>query len=94
MYTENKKFTVKKMLKSIFKKQQKFEDSLESFENDQNMEIAENAANNKIQEFEEEEEEFVPVNFVRTEMGTVFFIQSPVAKELPVFHFQDRWAQA
>lgn len=91
--TEIKKFTVKKMLKAIFKKQQKAENIYESTENDQNMEIAENAANNKISEYEEEEE-FVPVNFVRTDMGTVFFIQPAHTKELPVLHFQDRWAQA
>lgn len=95
MYVENKKnfevkkFAVKTMLKAIFKKKYKF--SSESIENDRNLEIAENTANNKIAEFEED---FVPVNFVRTDMGTVFFIQAAHIKELPVLHFQDRWAQA
>lgn len=88
---EVKSFTVKKILKAFFKKQRIH--SFESIENDRNMEIAENTANNKIAEIEEDEE-YVPVNFVRTEMGTVFFIQAAHTKELPVLHFQDRWAQA
>lgn len=87
-----KHFTVKKMIKAIFKKQNNI-NSFESMENDKNMEIAENTANNKIAQLVEEEE-FVPVNFVRTDMGTVFFIQAAHSKELPVLHFQDRWAQA
>lgn len=55
------------MLKFIFKKQ--YHTSYESVEN---IEIADYAANNKIAEIEEEE--FVSVNFVRTNMGTVFFM--------------------
>lgn len=90
--SEIKKFTVKKMFKSIFKKHQN--DTIESLENELNLGIAENLANQKIAEIQEEEEEFVPVKFVQTEMGTVFFIQAANSKELPAFHFQDRWAQA
>lgn len=104
-------YSLKKMIKVFFKKQQKASiskvDSFESIENDQNMEIAENAANNKIFEIEEENEVLVPVHYVRTEHGTFFWTTNNSVdvdadliqpmncctnNQLPTF--QDRWAQA
>lgn len=86
-----KNLTIKKVFKAIFKK--KYDCSIESVENDINMEMAENSANNKIAEFEEEET-MVPVNYVRTDLGTVFFIMASHIKQLPIMYFEDRWAQA
>ncbi|KAL5273872.1 m4 family protein [Megaselia abdita] len=106
-------YSLRKIIKSFFKKQQKSAmckaDSVESVENDQNMEIAENAANTKIFEIEDENEVLVPVHYVRTEHGTFFWTtNNPVEvdadliqpmncstnNQLPTFQFQDRWAQA
>lgn len=106
-------YSLRKMLKSFFKKQHKSSilrvDSFESVENDQNMEIAENAANNKIFVIEEEDEVLVPVHYVRTEHGTFFWTTNNTSEadadliqpmncctnnQLPTFQFRDRWAQA
>lgn len=106
-------YSLRKMLKTFFKKQRKTSmskvDSFESIENEQNMEIAENAANNKIFEIEEENEVLVPVHYARTEHGTFFWTtNNPVEadadliqpinccknNQMPVFQFHDRWAQA
>lgn len=102
-------YSLRKIIKAFFKKQQKKSDSLESIENDQNIEIAENAANNKIFEIEEETEVLVPVHYVRTEHGTFFWTtNNPVEvdadliqpmncctnNQLPAPQFRDRWAQA
>lgn len=105
-------YNIKKILKSFFKKDKSSSKcgSFESIQNEQNMEIAENNANNKIFEIEEQEAEIlVPVHYVRTEHGTFFWTTTnPVEvdadliqpmncgtnNQLPTFQFRDRWAQA
>lgn len=74
-------YTIKKMLKMLFKKQQKRQETLfiEFNENMQNEEMSENAINEKLSAFnstftvEEDEEVYVPVRFARTEAGTFFW---------------------
>ena len=87
--TTKSSLKIKKILK-IFKKSSDKLDSTtaEALENEQNMEMVENTANEKICQYEEEE--YVPVHYARTEHGTIFWTQN----QMPVFHFQDRWAQA
>lgn len=111
--TSKTTYSLRKLLKSFFKKHHKSSitkvGSFESVENDQNMEIAENVANNKIFEIEEEDEVLVPVHFARTEHGTFFWTtNNPIEADadliqpmdcctnnlLPTFPLQDRWAQA
>lgn len=70
---ESKKFTIKRMLKAIFKKKK----VIVNKEKEVNMEIAENNANDKIYEIEYPEEDktfdMVPVNYISTEHGTFFW---------------------
>lgn len=79
-------YTIKKMLKTLFKKQKQQETLFIEFnENMQNEEMNENVINEKLSEFvldhfhneyqheDEEEEVYVPVRFARTEAGTFFW---------------------
>lgn len=80
-------YTIKKLLKTLFKKQEKQCETLyiEFNENMQNEEMNENVINEKLSTcayddfyttypYEEEEEEiYVPVRFARTEAGTFFW---------------------
>lgn len=92
-------FTLKKMLKALFKKQKQHEMLFIEFnENFQNEEMCENRINEKlsayvddfsstftVEEPEEEEEVYVPVRFARTEAGTFFWTTnlSPVVTMSP-----------
>ncbi|XP_068153952.1 enhancer of split malpha protein [Drosophila tropicalis] len=118
-------YSIKQVLKTLFKKQQKQQqqfqrqhslESLESVENLRNAqveeayyaEIDENAANEKIAQYElenhieqdEDEDVYVPVRFARTQAGTFFWTTNlqPVASIEPAhcysMQYQDRWAQA
>ncbi|XP_073820538.1 enhancer of split m4 protein-like [Musca autumnalis] len=96
-------YSMKKLLKQIFKneKSQKVAtdsmETLESLENNRNaslekdcasMESIENDINERLSA---EEETYVPVHFIRTEHGTFFWTS---AADHPITGLQDRWAQA
>ncbi|XP_073820544.1 enhancer of split m4 protein-like [Musca autumnalis] len=93
-------YSMKKLLKQIFKneKSQKVAaDSMESLENSRNaslekdcasMESIENDINERLSA---EEETYVPVHFIRTEHGTFFWTS---AADHQITCLQDRWAQA
>lgn len=79
-------YTIKKMLKTLFKKQKQQETLFIEFnENMQNEEMNENVINEKLSEFvldhfhneyqheDDEEEVYVPVRFARTQAGTFFW---------------------
>ncbi|XP_073820542.1 enhancer of split m4 protein-like [Musca autumnalis] len=96
-------YSMKKLLKQIFKQQKSKKiaaesmESLESLENSRNasietdcssMESFENDINERLSA---EEELYVPVHFIRTEQGTFFWTS---AADQQITCFQDRWAQA
>lgn len=70
---ESKKFTIKRMLKAIFKKKKQ----IIANKQEENMEIAENNANDKIYEIEYQDDvqqhDLIPVHFITTEHGTFFW---------------------
>ncbi|XP_073820539.1 enhancer of split m4 protein-like [Musca autumnalis] len=99
--SQKKSSSMKKLFKQIFKsKKAAASDSMESLENSRNasletssdcasMESYENDINESYEKVEEEEEydyTTVPVHFVRTEHGTLFWTSAA--------YMQDRWAQA
>lgn len=69
---EAKKFTIKRMLKAIFKKK-----VITINRKEDGMETAENTANEKIYQIEYQDEEkqhdMIPVNYISTEHGTFFW---------------------
>lgn len=69
---ESKKFTIKRMLKAIFKKKKEIIKTIGG-----NMHADENTANGKIYEVQYPEEEkqldLIPVNYISTEHGTFFW---------------------
>ncbi|KAL5273873.1 malpha.2 family protein [Megaselia abdita] len=75
-------YTIKNILKTLFKKQQNQQEALfiEFNENMQNEEMDENVINEKLSAYvfediheDEEEEVYVPVRFARTDAGTFFW---------------------
>lgn len=76
---ESNKFTIKRMLKAIFKKKIEIIKSI-----DDNTQVAKNTANSKMYEIEYPEEEkdlanLIPVNYISTEHGTFFWtVENPI----------------
>uniref|UniRef100_A0A1I8MQD5 Uncharacterized protein n=1 Tax=Musca domestica TaxID=7370 RepID=A0A1I8MQD5_MUSDO len=101
-------YSMKKLLKQIFKQQKSKKiaansmDSLESLENSRNASLETDCSSSSMESFEndineqisaEEEQTYVPVHFIRTQQGT-FFWTSAADYKLTCLQQQDRWAQA
>ncbi|XP_075152067.1 enhancer of split m4 protein-like [Haematobia irritans] len=95
-------YSIRKMVKQLFKKQNKKIDSLESLENESNasleydrvsIESYENDINEHLyskQSFDEDDTSIVPVHYIRTTEGTFFWTTASNQMNC----LQDRWAQA
>ncbi|XP_061400372.1 enhancer of split m4 protein-like [Musca vetustissima] len=102
--SNKKSYSVKKLLKQIFKQQKSTKRTAESLENDRNAclesESFENDINEKISAKQAFDDEFdyptaitsVPVHFIRTDQGTFFWTTTSAFEQLSCQ--QDRWAQA
>uniref|UniRef100_A0A1I8N0Z6 Enhancer of split m4 protein n=1 Tax=Musca domestica TaxID=7370 RepID=A0A1I8N0Z6_MUSDO len=102
-------YSMKKLLKQIFKQQKSKKiaansmDSLESLENSRNASLETDCSSSSMESFEndineqilaeEVEQTYVPVHFIRTQQGT-FFWTSAADYQLTCLQQQDRWAQA
>uniref|UniRef100_A0A1I8MT77 Enhancer of split m4 protein n=1 Tax=Musca domestica TaxID=7370 RepID=A0A1I8MT77_MUSDO len=101
----NTSYSMKKLLKQIFKQQKSKKisansmDSLESLENSRNASLESDCSSSSMESFENdineqlEEQTYVPVHFIRTQQGT-FFWTSAANYQLSCLQQQDRWAQA
>ncbi|XP_061400376.1 enhancer of split m4 protein-like [Musca vetustissima] len=108
MDVSNKKsYSVKKLLKQIFKQQKSQKvtaESMETLENDRNASLEsesfENDINEKLSAMQAFDDDCdyptaitsVPVHFIRTDQGTFFWTTNSAFEQLSCQ--QDRWAQA
>ncbi|XP_005187193.4 enhancer of split m4 protein-like [Musca domestica] len=102
-------YSMKKLLKQIFKQQKSKKiaansmDSQESLENSRKASLESDCSSSSMESFEndineqisaeEEQQTYVPVHFIRTQQGT-FFWTSASDYQLTCLQQQDRWAQA